>query len=231
MASTQALNAASQDRKARLAQLKSLKRKEPASESDESQPNAAKSPRRDIQQTSDTPVNGDGTLPDAEEEEPETEADPTSQYLSGRNYDPTTKTARLGFDSAPSASHSTLEIRAATLAAETKRANAEQEAADKPLDLFTLQPKKPNWDLKRDLERKLEVLNVRTENAIARMVRERIGRQQKKARERGEGMNGDAEAVGIEGTTLVEGANVMEREEQEDARRERAEIEEELGET
>ncbi|KAK5171068.1 uncharacterized protein LTR77_004212 [Saxophila tyrrhenica] len=208
MASTQALNAASQDRKARLAQLKSLKRKEPPSNDDESQPNAAKSPRHD-----------------ASEEPAE---DDTSHYLSGRNYDPLTKSARLGFESAPSSTAETLEARAASLAAETKKKKEEEEAADKPLDLFTLQPKKANWDLKRDLERKLEVLNVRTENAIARMVRERIGRQQRKAREVGVNGEGDGEAAGIEGTTLVEGANLREAEEREEARREREE-EEEIG--
>lgn len=213
MASTQALSAAAQDRKARLAQLKSLKRKQPDTyqETDEDGP-APKSPRNDV-----------------------TEPDVTTTYLSGRNYDAGTKGPKLGFEAAPSEGRETLELKAAALAAETKKQAEEEEKADKPLDLFKLQPKKPNWDLKRDLERKLEVLNVRTDNAIARLVRERIANQQKAAKARAEGANGGAngtphadgegEAVGMEGATLVEATNVREREDEEEARREREEEE------
>ena len=210
MASTQALSAASQDRKARLAQLKSLKRKQPDESQDDSQgaEPTAKSPRH--------------------EDQPE-QPDITTTYLSGRNYDAATKGPRLGFEAAPSEGQETLERKAAALAAETKRQAEEEEKADKPLDLFKIQPKKPNWDLKRDLEQKLEILNVRTDNAIARIVRERIASQQKAAKAKvtngqanGSAQEGgDIEAAGIDGTTLVEATNVREREDEEDARRER----------
>ena len=213
MASTQALSAAAHDRKARLAQLKSFKRKQPdESQQDEAEP-AAKYPRHESQLQ---------------------QAEITTTYLSGRNYDTETKGPRLGFETAPSDGQETLEKKAAALAAETKRQAEEEEKADKRLDLFKIQPKKPNWDLKRDLERKLEVLNVRTDNAIARIVRERIANQQKAAKAKLEGANGrtngsapdegDAEAAGIDGTTLVEATNVREREDEEDARREREEV-------
>ncbi|EMC97722.1 hypothetical protein BAUCODRAFT_463741 [Baudoinia panamericana UAMH 10762] len=213
MASVQALSAAAQDRKARLAQLKSLKRKQPDAyqETDENAP-APKSPRHDTASA---------------------EADVATTYLSGRNYDVETKGPRLGFETAPSEGRETLEKKAAVLAAEIKNQAEEEEKADKPLDLFTLQPKKPNWDLKRDLERKLEILNVRTDNAIARLVRERIASQQKAAKAKVEQANGgtngtthpdgEGEEVGIEGTTLVEATNVREREDEEDLRREREE--------
>lgn len=216
MASTQALSAAAQDRKARLAQLKSLKRKQPDDAQDEStgEGPAAKSPRRDAE---------------TEEEVP------TNKYISGRNYDFETKGAKLGFDTAPSEGKDTLENKAAALAEEAKRQAEAEEKEDKPLDLFKLQPKKPNWDLKRDLERKLEVLNVRTDNAIARLVRERIANQQKAAKMRAVGANGDGsvngaadgdgEAAGLEGSTLVEATNIREKEDEEEARREREEDE------
>lgn len=212
MASTQALTAASADRKARLAQLKSLKRKQPEEPEDESQASAAKSPRHST----------------AEDEEHNV----TAKYLSGRNYDAQTKGAKLGFESTPAANQETLEAKAATLAQETKRQAEEEEKADKPLDLFKLQPKKPNWDLKRDLERKLEVLNARTDNAIAMIVRERIQGQQKSVKAQSNG-NGDSEgaAAGVDGVTLVEATNVREREDEEDARRERDEDEALLEET
>lgn len=168
-------------------------------------------------------------------EEEATEPDVTSTYLSGRNYDRETKGAKLGFETAPSEGKETLERKAAALALETKRQAEEEEKADKPLDLFKLQPKKPNWDLKRDLDRKLEILNVRTDNAIARMVRERIANQQKAAKAKVNGStNGDddgGEAVGMEGSTLVEATNVREREDEEEARRERLEDDALLDET
>ena len=38
-------------------------------------------------------------------------------------------------------------------------------------DLLNLQPKKPDWDLKRDLEKRLEPLNRKTQVAIADIIR------------------------------------------------------------
>jgi len=198
------LTAATQDRKARLAQLKSLKRKAPpTTEDDES------TPRETIIQNN---------------EQPDTHS-VASKLLSGRNYDPETRGPKLGFETAPDEGQVTVEEQAGLLAEETKQ-QAEKEALDdKPLDLFKLQPKKPNWDLKRDLEKKLEILNVRTENAIAKIVRERIVKAQDAAKKKGVGQDG--EAVGMEGTTLVEAVHQREKEEQEDERRER-EADEEL---
>ncbi len=88
--------------------------------------------------------------------------------------------------------------------------------------MFALQPKKPNWDLKRDVARKMEVLNARTENAIARLVRERIEGQKKREVERNNGDGeGKGESVGMGGVDLVQGVHVREREEEEDERREK----------
>jgi len=194
------LTAATQDRKARLAQLKSLKRKAPPTTED------------------------DESIPREEAEKAETPSI-ASKLLSGRNYDPETRGPKLGFESAPDEGQITVEEQARVLAEETKR-QAEKEALDdKPLDLFKLQPKKPNWDLKRDLDMKPEILNVRTENAIAKIVRERITKAQAVAKKKGAGQDG--EAVGMEGTTLVEAVHQREKEEREDERRER-EADEEL---
>jgi len=38
-------------------------------------------------------------------------------------------------------------------------------------DLINIQPKKPNWDLKRDLERKLSKLKPKTDHAISTLIR------------------------------------------------------------
>lgn len=201
MASTAALSAAAQDRKSRLAQLKTLKRKQDAIQDETNE---------------DPSTVEDSTTPK--------DSNDVSKYVSGRNYDFETRGAKLGFESAPSDGKDTLEKKASLLQQDVKQQAQAEEEEDKPLDLFKLQPKKPNWDLKRDLDRKLDILNVRTDNAIARLVRERIARQQAAAKDKLNGhAEGDIEAAGIEGTTLVEAANVREREDEEDARREREE--------
>src|ERR1700753_2896090 len=174
------LASATQDRKARLAQLKALKRKQPDSSScDESSPALGdqEGPPAKIQKS---PAPG-------EEEDAESAAlvapDVAKHYLSGRNFDTETKGPKLGFEAAPSEGQATLERQAAEIAAQTKAQAEEEAAAEKPLDLFSLQPKKPNWDLKRDLAAKMKILDVRTENAIARLVKERIAAQKAKALE------------------------------------------------
>jgi len=198
MASTHAsLDAASTDRKARLAKLASLKRKQ--SEVDSS----AQDSKNDDSSDSLSNV--------------------TTAYLSGRNYDPQTRGPKLGFERPPTDGEITLESQASKIAIETAQTAKEDEEADKPIDLFKLQPKKPNWDLKRDLDEKMNILNVRTENAIARLVRERIQNAQKAAKEKSRDNEQDEEELGIDGGTLVEGIHVREREEAEEERRERDE--------
>ena len=200
MTSHASLDAAATERKARLAKLKSLKRKQPPTDSEE--PDSSELPP---------------SIPT--EVSPTSHPDPTVQYLSGRNYDAETRGPKLGFESAPNTEQETLEDRAAAIALETKEKEERERKEEKPIDLFTLQPKKPNWDLKRDVARKMEVLNARTENAIARLVRERIQGQKTKEVEIGKGQDG--ESVGMGGSELVEGVRLREKEEEEDERWER----------
>lgn len=207
MASQASLDAAATERKARLAKLKSLKRKQPPTDSEDV---GASEPANSIP-TENSPIST---------------PEPAAQYLSGRNYDPETRGPKLGFENAPNQDAETLEGRAAAIALETKEKEAQEGKEEKPIDLFQLQPRKPNWDLKRDVAKKMEVLNARTENAIARLVRERIQEQKSKAKEdaNGGGVT-EEENLGIGGVELVEGMHVREREEQEDERREREEDE------
>ncbi|KAL8797361.1 MAG: hypothetical protein Q9195_000516 [Heterodermia aff. obscurata] len=200
MASTHtSLDAAATERKARLAKLKSLKRKQPDNADD-------------VDSNSTTNLELRST--EAQSNEPPSVA---TTYLSGRNYDPTTRGPKLGFEQAPTENEETLEDRAAQISEETSRKAAEEEKQDKPLDLFKLQPKKPNWDLKRDLAKKMELLDTRTDNAIARLVRERIEGARKKL----DAQDGE---LGMAGEELVEGMHVRERAEEEDARREREDL-------
>ncbi|OCK81918.1 hypothetical protein K432DRAFT_380867 [Lepidopterella palustris CBS 459.81] len=202
MSSHDKLNAAAQDRKARLAQLKSLKRKQPSSTTDDSSASST-------------------ALTTTSPEPPSV----TTTYLSGRNYDAETRGPKLGFESAPiTAPDRTLEAQATALADRTRAEAEAEEKADKPLDLFKLQPKKPNWDLKRDLALKMKVVDVWTENAIARLVRERIENAKRAQAEKGV-VSGDGDDVGMEGVTLIEAMHVREREEEEERGREREEDE------
>ncbi|XP_031829424.1 coiled-coil domain-containing protein 12 [Nomia melanderi] len=68
---------------------------------------------------------------------------------------------------------------------EAKPGNVEAEVQDQlsaantkvvieELDISNLAPRKPDWDLKRDVAKKLEKLERRTQKAIAELIRERL---------------------------------------------------------
>ena len=207
MASNHAsLDAAATERKARLAKLASLKRKAPPIEDSEDYSPAAAVPTSTSPPSTSTP-------------------EPTTAYLSGRNYDSETRGPKLGFENAPNAEAETLEDRAAAIALETRAKDEKERQEEKPIDLFSLQPKKPNWDLKRDVARKMEALNARTENAIARLVRERVEGQKRREVERVDGGatngQGEGESLGMGGVDLVEGVHVRERQEEEEKEQEK----------
>lgn len=42
------------------------------------------------------------------------------------------------------------------------------------IDIPNLAPRKPDWDLKRDVSKKLEILEKKTQRAIAELIRERL---------------------------------------------------------
>ncbi|KAM7363939.1 coiled-coil domain-containing protein 12 [Cochliomyia hominivorax] len=46
------------------------------------------------------------------------------------------------------------------------------------IDITNLAPRKPDWDLKRDVAKKLERLDRRTQKAIAELIRERLKKNQ-----------------------------------------------------
>lgn len=212
------LSAAADDRKARLAKLKSLKRKQPEDEI---------APPESDRIASPAPQAADAPGPEAQNDAQE-EADVSRKYLSGRNYDAETKGPKLGFEAPPTLGpeDQTLEEQAAELELEVRRKAAEDAGDDRGIDLFKLQPKKPNWDLKRELDKKLEVLNVRTDNAIARLVRQRLQEKKAEAQNKdGRLADGDAVAAGLEGGELEEIVRLREREEEAEEQREREAIE------
>ncbi|EHL00062.1 putative Cell cycle control protein cwf18 [Glarea lozoyensis 74030] len=178
------LGAAADERKARLAKLKSLKRKQPGDEI--VAPESTRSPS------------------------PPAPVDVTKLHLSGRNYDAEAKGPKLGFEAPPTlALEKTLEQQAKEVEDEIRKRAEEEEQDDKG--------------------KKLDVLNVRTENAIARIVRERIEGAQKAAKSKsGENViaaSEGGEEMGMDGIALVEGLKLREKEEQEDERRDNDEFE------
>lgn len=240
MSSHATLSAASDDRKARLAKLKSLKRKQPTeAEADETETTSQDDA---IPTTTTTPPNNSNNNNNNQDSPTQ---DVARLHLSGRNYDFETKGPKLGFEAPPTLSEgqATLEQQAQDLEEESRRQEAidAQQSADRGIDLFKLQPKKPNWDLKRELNLRTEALNVRTENAIARLVRERLAEKKAAADgaapgsvagaggagggaggKQGGQEGGDAEAEGmLDGAAIVEGMRLREREEEEENRRER----------
>lgn len=94
-----------------------------------------------------------------------------SKFVS-RNYDKETGAPKTGFGEDPMAGEETVELVAENL--EQNALDRLTSQATKSLDLSSLQPKSVNWDLKRELEPKLSILEGRTENAIIRMVRDRL---------------------------------------------------------
>ncbi|KAL6043368.1 ATP-dependent RNA helicase [Balamuthia mandrillaris] len=45
-------------------------------------------------------------------------------------------------------------------------------------DVLNLAPKKPNWDLKRDVEKKLDILEKRTQRALYEMLKEKLEKEE-----------------------------------------------------
>jgi predicted lipoprotein len=68
----------------------------------------------------------------------------------------------------PQANDTGNTVEAITHSIETTAREQEQPVE---LDINNLAPRKPNWDLKRDLSKKLELLNHQTDIAIAEIIR------------------------------------------------------------
>jgi len=105
-----------------------------------------------------------------------------------RSYDRQTKQAKVHTDE-----YDTVERMVDGMTETIIQDDAEKRAQE--LDLFNIQPRKPNWDLKRDVDKRLEKLQPVTQAAIATLLRRRIAE-----------MNGDEAAhnlaVAVEARTI-----------------------------
>ncbi|KAL8274851.1 hypothetical protein Esti_001203 [Eimeria stiedai] len=110
-----------------------------------------------------------GTPAEAGSEHNEREPSPEIRF---RNYVP--KDPKLRQFCLPRPSVDELEKQIAKEAQAAVQA-AKEEASAKPNDILSqVAPRRPNWDLKRDVERKITILSRRTDKAIVQLIREKI---------------------------------------------------------
>ncbi|KAM0750946.1 hypothetical protein T439DRAFT_356673 [Meredithblackwellia eburnea MCA 4105] len=110
-----------------------------------------------------------------------------------RNYDPNTGEARKH---ARLEEEDTVEKQVEGLA--EKVILEDELRRGEELDLTNIMPKKANWDLKRDLDRKLSKLRSKTDQAVAVLIRKRLAEEKGKA-----GGEGDMAAI-VAGGTMEE---------------------------
>ncbi|XP_039224692.1 coiled-coil domain-containing protein 12 [Crotalus tigris] len=105
------------------------------------------------------------------EEEEEEENVPKHKELKLRNYIP--EDVELKERVVPNAKPASVEDKV-----KEQLEAAKPELIIEEVDLANLAPRKPDWDLKRDVAKKLEKLEKRTQRAIAELIRERLRGQE-----------------------------------------------------
>lgn len=100
--------------------------------------------------------------------------DNRAAVLLNRNFDPETRTLRKHAVNG-AITEDTLEQDVDGMA-EKIIAEDEQQRAEE-LNVFNIAPKRPNWDLKREMERKLAKLERKTQEAIHTLIRQRLSSQ------------------------------------------------------
>ncbi|KAK9371909.1 mRNA splicing factor [Lipomyces chichibuensis] len=162
-------------RKERLAQLRNLKRKR----EEERQEDAGSTGNRVEEDQQQGDVQDRVTSREGSEDARHDEQ-VIASILPRRNYDPDTQAPRQGYFEPPTASSvPTVEEEAARIekaaAVEDEELQEEQGIEDEAdLDSSELQPRPVNWDFKRQLTEKLEILRRQTDVALNRIVRERL---------------------------------------------------------
>ncbi|KAH8117169.1 mRNA splicing factor [Phellopilus nigrolimitatus] len=95
--------------------------------------------------------------------------------LSTRNFDLETRTLRKRTRDDDEDMEDTVEKNIAGLAEHIVAEDEGKRAQE--LDLTNIAPKRPNWDLKRELERKTAKLERKTQEAIHALIRQRLAAQ------------------------------------------------------
>ncbi|KAI0317582.1 mRNA splicing factor [Amylostereum chailletii] len=100
--------------------------------------------------------------------------DTQEAVLTMRNFDPETRTLRKRNPNDMETAD-TVEKDVEGLSEKIVAEDEERRAQD--LDLFNIAPKRANWDLKRDMEKKLAKLDRQTQQAIHTLIRQRLAAQ------------------------------------------------------
>ncbi|KAJ7219511.1 mRNA splicing factor, partial [Mycena pura] len=96
--------------------------------------------------------------------------------IKNRNFDPGTRTLKKRPVFQEDAEmKDTVEHNVAGLAENIIAEDEERRAQE--LDIFNIAPKRPNWDLKREMDKKLAKLQRRTQEAIHTLIRQRLAAQ------------------------------------------------------
>ncbi|KAF8637384.1 hypothetical protein AX17_002881 [Amanita inopinata Kibby_2008] len=95
--------------------------------------------------------------------------------LKNRNFDPNTRTLKK-HDQIDEIMQDTVEKDMAGVA--EKIVAEDEERREQELDVFNIAPKRPNWDLKREMDKKLAKLERKTQEAIHTLIRQRLAAQQ-----------------------------------------------------
>ncbi|TDL25026.1 mRNA splicing factor [Rickenella mellea] len=95
--------------------------------------------------------------------------------LSRRNFDPETRTLRKRTREDDEEIDDTVEKNVAGLTERIIKEDEERRAQE--LDLTNIAPKRPNWDLKREMEKKMAKLDRKTQEAIHTLIRQRLAAQ------------------------------------------------------
>jgi len=101
------------------------------------------------------------------------DGDTNESILTNRNFDPETRTLRKHKTAAEP--EDTIEHNVKGLAEQILAEDEAKRAQD--LDLLNIAPKRPNWDLKREMEKKLARLERQTQQAIHTLIRQRLAEQ------------------------------------------------------
>ncbi|PCH37771.1 mRNA splicing factor [Wolfiporia cocos MD-104 SS10] len=105
----------------------------------------------------------------------EADSETPQSVIRHRTFDPQTRTLKRHTAEDDVVMEDTVEKRVEGLAETVIAEDAERRAQD--LDLFNIAPKRPNWDLKREMEKKLAKLERKTQEAIHTLIRQRLAAQ------------------------------------------------------
>jgi len=98
----------------------------------------------------------------------------TEPLIKNRNFDPDSRTLRKHAND-DVVMQDTVEVQVKGLAEQILAEDEKLRAQE--LDVFNIAPKRPNWDLKREMEKKLAKLERRTQEAIHTLIRQRLAAQ------------------------------------------------------